>query len=758
MNFLFLFIILQVQRLLVLFEAKKCSRLHQPITDRWDLSSSVDSPLNWSYSNRQHDVMPNMNTLGQATLQVQITNPKPNAERSVLLSNSNMNFPTLGSINPPQAVDPNAVTTSTHKTYHTHYAGVYHCQYPNDPAQQGILNSSSLCLGQQQEPYECQPGNFTGNLYTQRMVSHLAYNPSLQQQTQSSLLCVSCNNQQVALSGYNTLNLSSSEPVQVYASNPSYPGNIVMGISTPSNFYSRSHLQGPFYNGAPQNDYFSNMNQDLGLVGDLKTSMLAENPSSYQNPSKVNRFYPAESRNQLHDDSKSNPDPLGQDHNLSLNPNPNPNPTLYSDVEQRKSVFSRLAQKPQILPQEKHSCQAGGDLSINQLPGHLVQQSRHENGLNRADKPVCNKGVGQNQELVLIHELAGGDIEVGPDPADMVDGIDVDLAAPVFNLNVVPDEIQIPLVNFKRRSGGNKLNTQLAGDKKKRRLIRPSLALGDEDNDLCALKGQMRKVAMSSDKQSEEPFLVCRESVYKRENMVISDAIHVDDQVDDENSEILDGFQGPFCINSQSKGSDSNFKAESLGSSTGEYKDESNEMLVMMEIKSQQQKNDLEDSHGPLCNTEICLKRLPEKTTVDLECVSETKCDGSRKIPISGYEKLNTFQLDQKSLNKDGINSSKGQTESFVLGENTEKKKPVPSPEPILSESKIEIKDKCVLEIEPDNITISVCLHREEINLAEEYIPLEPEANNLETGLFSHKEKSNLVEEYIALEPDADNF
>jgi hypothetical protein len=169
----------------------------------------------------------------------------------------------------------------------------------------------------------------------------------------------------------------------------------------------------------PQNDYYSNINQDAGLVGALKTSLSAENPSSYQNLSMISRFYPVEPRNQLHEKSKTDLDPnLPQDHNLSLNPNTNPNPTLYSDVEQRKSVFSRLAQNPQISPQEKHSCQAGGGLSMNQLSGRLVQQSSHENGLSRADKLVYNKRVVPDEEPVHVKQLANATIEGNPDPAD----------------------------------------------------------------------------------------------------------------------------------------------------------------------------------------------------------------------------------------------------------------------------------------------------------------------------------------------------
>jgi hypothetical protein len=268
--------------------------------------------------------------------------------------------------------------------------------------------------------------------------------------------------------------------------------------------------------------------------------------------------------------------------------------------------------------------------------------------------------------------------------ADMVDRIDVEPTA-----DMVPDEIPISLVNFKRRSGGNKLNTQLDGYKKKRRLIRPSLELEDEDNNVHALNGQKHNIAMSSEKQSEEPYLVSIESIYNGENMVITDALNVEGQVDDANSEILDGSHGPFLINSQSKGSDVYFKAESLGSFTGEYRDENNEISVMMEIESQQQKHEPEDSYGPLCNTEICLKNLPE---------------------------------------------------------------------PIISESKIELIDKCVLEVEPDNLTISVCLHKEEVNLVEEFIPLEPEPDDMKIDLFSHNEMNNPVEEFIALEADTDNY
>jgi hypothetical protein len=62
------------------------------------------------------------------------------------------------------------------------------------------------------------------------------------------------------------------------------------------------------------------------------------------------------------------------------------------------------------------------------------------------------------------------------------------------------------------------------------------------------------------------------------------------------------------------------------------------------------------------------------------------------------------------------VSSSKGEMESLVLGEKTGEKKPLslplPSLEPIISEPKIELIDKCVLEVEPDNLTISVCCIR----------------------------------------------
>jgi hypothetical protein len=126
--------------------------------------------------------MSNMNTLGQTTLQIENTKQNPNTKGYELLVNSNVNFLTPKNTDLSQPVDPNIITTSTHKTYHMHNANSYQCQYPNDPAQQGILNSSSLYLAQQQEPNELKGDPLAGNLYTQRMVSYLAYNPILQQQ------------------------------------------------------------------------------------------------------------------------------------------------------------------------------------------------------------------------------------------------------------------------------------------------------------------------------------------------------------------------------------------------------------------------------------------------------------------------------------------------------------------------------------------------------------------------------------------------
>jgi hypothetical protein len=46
-----------------------------------------------------------------------------------------------------------------------------------------------------------------------------------------------------------------------------------------------------------------------------------------------------------------------------------------------------------------------------------------------------------------------------------------------------------------------------------------------------------------------------------------------------------------------------------------ENRDENNEILVVMEIESQQQKHDPKDSHCPLSDTEICLKTLRRKIT-----------------------------------------------------------------------------------------------------------------------------------------------
>ncbi|KAF3330536.1 B2 protein [Carex littledalei] len=414
----------QVQRLLVLFEEKKVRGVPQSITNRWDLSSTTDSPLKRYYVHQQQDDMSNTNTLSQ-TIHRHVRNPNPSAEVAMHFMNSDMNSATPRNINLHHRIDTDVVRTQT-QICHTGNANL--CQSTYEPVQQ--QGRFRYCTGM---------GNC--EVCTQKIVPDMAYNSSLLQQSRCGLQ-VNPDNQQVTLSAYNHPNLSSPQAAQLYDPDP------------PCTCFG-------FYGGSLLSDQVYNSRSQLEDVQRRKSVFLrlARNPQRTARetyPCQIGE-YPA--KNQPgHSRAARQPRPI---YNKQV-------------VQVQEPVHIDTAV-------EVDGIELGPTAPVSTLgPGERETQICIVNikRRNRGSKlSIELKGDKKKRRLVTSQSMNTNTYTEAGSYLDVVDTMEeVIPAASVSNSTVGPDETQIPFVNFNRRNGGNKLSVEAnKKDEKKRRLIRPSL-------------------------------------------------------------------------------------------------------------------------------------------------------------------------------------------------------------------------------------------------------------------------------------------